>query len=515
MPKTDPRLLAAIGANEVKTSDEVVQFLSGQGQSPPAARGMLSRAAKSGRIWRSEHCRLPQNGRLFARPDFAGTNDFFIAASEKIGETDRKGLARCLTGVSEEGALLDITARKYLATALDENSERARYPTFEQELAALGEFGIDSDSLASGDRFLFARRVDIELAATAALQAVTRRRIECLLARILVDTLRRQNILSWNRYEVASPTDGAVYFNKHAFSAFGYSYLDPMVVRNDRGRDVGCPVLIDVFADTCNAHHLEGFCERLLRATFRGRSRQRHLGVIAAPDFQVDAWNAARQRKLWTVNLRQMFGDQALDALAEVEKLLREVDAGTQDGREIQSITRLLSELKANPIVTTLRSISFEAVAALVARSLGCEGVGLALDVPFQQTTRDVDVYGRRGNELWIIECKAIAANKDLDPADVRKFYAETLPAYVRYYRSRESAPFEKVIAEVWTTGKVCGTAMQELGEITIASNVQARIRGYQEIVDQTPSGVRGRIEELLTAIAVPISRETGMPLTT
>jgi hypothetical protein len=509
--------MAAIGPVEIKTSDEVVRFLTERGQSQAAARRMLSRAAKNRQVWRSESCRLPGNRRLFARMDFAGTDDFFVAAAAKIAETERKGIARCLKALGEYGSLLHCSARRYLASPDVQNSERARYPTFGQDLNALYEFGVETQFLASGDPYLSSSRSDREVAATEALRDVSRRRVECMLSSILVDTFRRQNILSWNRYEKANPRKGYVLFNGNVFSGFRYCYLSPVVRQGEEGRSVGCPVLVDVVSGRCRQTHLDGYSERIRRATFRGQSQQRYLGIIAATDFEEDAWPEARNRKLWTINLRQMFGDPALDALAEIEKILQEIDSGTlaSDSRSSDSIVRLLEDLKGNPIVNTLRSISFEVVAALIITALGCEGVGMALDVPFEQTTRDVDVYGSRGDDLWIIECKANAAEKELDSEDVRKFFTQTVPAFVHHRRSSGmDTHFDRVVAEIWTTGSVGSAALNELEQANLAVNVQAGIMNQQEVVERTPANrhLRRRVHELLTAIAMPISSETGAP---
>jgi hypothetical protein len=72
--------------------------------------------------------------------------------------------------------------------------------------------------------------------------------------------------------------------------------------------------------------------------------------------------------------------------------------------------------------------------------------------VPWQQTTRDVDVFGIRGDELHIIECKAYHGKKSISREDVRKFFTETVPALKGWLRTH-NRPFERCIAEIWTTG--------------------------------------------------------------
>lgn len=74
------------------------------------------------------------------------------------------------------------------------------------------------------------------------------------------------------------------------------------------------------------------------------------------------------------------------------------------------------------------------------------------------------------------------------------------------------SSGFDKVVAEIWTTGSVGHAAQQELEKTHLGANVQARLKNHQDVIESIPVGLRGRLQDLLTAIAVPISSETGLP---
>ena len=125
----------------------------------------------------------------------------------------------------------------------------------------------------------------------------------------------------------------------------------------------------------------------------------------------------------------------------------------------------------------------------------------MALDVPFQHTSRDVDVYGERKDDVLVLECKALTDGKELSPEDVRKFYTETLPAYVRTLAKRP----KNVFAEIWTTGKVGEAAQEALKSISLAANVVPVLRDGDKVRQLVPSKLE-RICCLLTAIALPVS---------
>ena len=130
-------------------------------------------------------------------------------------------------------------------------------------------------------------------------------REESLLARILADRLRRQNMFSWNRIELPDRETPYTIFNGQVFSTYGFSYLSPLVNwKKGTSKPTPCPVLIDVYQGACIPAQVDSFRQRIERATYRGRSQLRSLGIIAAKDFEQDAWKQARREGLVTISLR-------------------------------------------------------------------------------------------------------------------------------------------------------------------------------------------------------------------
>ena len=203
------------------------------------------------------------------------------------------------------------------------------------------------------------------------------------------------------------------------------------------------------------------------------------------------------------INLRQLFGDQALEAMATLERAFGSLSSQPIEATsaEFADFTDAVENLRANPVVVDLCSIGLEVLAGLALRSRGWEGLVLGLDAPFRETTRDVDVLARRGDALVIVECKAHRAGKELTAGTVRKFLTETVPACRRWWTQHHGNP-SHCRAEVWTSGSVGREAQDELARIPLAPGTEALIRGRTEIEDYLPSSIRGRARGLLTAIS-------------
>ena len=250
---------------------------------------------------------------------------------------------------------------------------------------------------------------------------------------------------------------------------------------------------------------------RRLSATCRGNRRQNWLGVVAAREFEQVAWKLARSKGLLTVNFRQMFGDEALEAMAKVELLLEafQLDRPPETTDPLfLSFAESIAELKTNPIVVDLRSIGFELIAAKALSATGYHGVGLNLIVPFPPTSRDVDVYGTRGDEVCLIECKAYHAKKLLTPEDVKKFYTETVPAFLSWWAKRNGSPPKKCRAEIWTTGKIGSEAKREFERVQVRDSVTKNILDSDGILACLPRTIKERCSQLLKSIAT--TDETG-----
>jgi hypothetical protein len=498
-------LLKYLEGDDVLTSSELIARLTKDGRSEAAARQVIRRTAGKG-IWRSEKLRLPKDERLFADARFAQTPAFFRAVGRKLALTSRGGLARCLETLGAREALHKIDVMRLLAVA-PANGKALPKRTYEHELGGLAEIGVQVVHHGTALESIVVpgkgASADAQELASRAASAVRR---EGLLARVLAERFRRQNMFAWNRVEFPDSEMPFTTFNNQVFSAFGFSYLSPLVRwKADKGKPSLCPVLIDVYHGLCLPSQVESFLRRIERATVRGKSRMPCLGIIAAKDFDREAWSAARSKGLMTVSFRQLFGEEALEAMAAVEELLhgltREARAAGGEGQFLR-FADLLKELKTNPVVTTLRSIGFEALSGLALGSLGYQSIEMGRIVPWQETTRDVDTFGFRGDELRVVECKAYHRKKSLLPEDVTKFFTETVPALKKWLRDNNRT-FNTCKAEVWTTGPLGREAREALHKLARPKADQWELVHGGVVEDLLPHAVKARGVQLLHAIAL------------
>lgn len=256
--------------------------------------------------------------------------------------------------------------------------------------------------------------------------------------------------------------------------------------------------------------------QRMERATHRGEKKQRCLGIIAGRSFSNEAWDLARHHRLMTVNFRQTFGEEALDALEEADRLIALVSSDRERfdaSAEAGKLAAMIKDLKTNDVVVAVKSIAFEVLAALTLRDDGWENVGLGRDVPFldpktkDKTTRDVDVYGNKKSDLWLVECKAYGDGKEVTETEVRKFFHETVPSYIAWHRARRD-PVETCYAELWTTGVFSEDAKKFFAGMKVQKAVVAELREVPSIRSLFSPHSKGRCEELLKAISSPVEEK-------
>jgi hypothetical protein len=498
-----------IGYDEVVTSTELKHRLVKLGYTDDNARQVIRRVfGQDPAFWRSEALQLPGGIRLYARREFHRRREFYGQIGRILGE-HRPGLARCLSKLATVGVLNRVQACKLLASPTQPGPSRA-YPHFDSELKALRELGVQVIREGTAFEYLLgAGRKPNDLSEQLASDAVTLLRKESLLARILIERYRRQNLVSWGGAEFPERDKHSVVFNDQLFTARGFCHLGPirrLVEVADGTRSVATPVLFDVHAGRCTPADVESFLERAERATCRGPRRHPWLGVIAAREFAQPAWKLARSRGLITVNFRQMFGDEALEAMARVEQVIEafQHDADPDAGREsFLSFASSLEELKANPVVVDLRSIGFELLTGMGLRSKGFERVKFGLLVPYKDTVRDVDAYGELGDDAWLVECKAYHSKKMITPDDVSKFVTETVPSFVKWWTQVNGRPLERCHAHIWTTGRVGSEAKRKLERTKLHRSVDGKLLGPDDILALLPSGIRERCTKMLASIAM------------
>lgn len=515
MASSNNPVVDAIKSQEVVTSGELISRLRDRGFTDEAARQAIVRSAKAGQIWRSDSLKLPRNERLFSTRAFRNHSEFFDEVGKKLAGTNRDGLAGFLRALGQQEVIHKINAMRLLAVAPAMTNRQREFNkrVYERELGGLKELGVEvvhggmpGECLVSPNRY---RSDDVDTLARAASQ---RLREETVLARVLTERLRQQNVLGWNQVNLPDTSTPFVVFNDQVFTAFGFSYLTPLTrPRPDGSGFTPCPVLVDCYQSECNVSQVNSFVQRLARVSNRGRGKMPVLGIIAAKDFERTAWDTAKKNGLMSVNLRQMFGEPALEIMAQIEHLLSGMDPSNdfdEQKRSFEELTSAMKDLKENPIVATVRAIGFEIVAALFLRSAGHEGVELGRTVPWQKSYRDVDAYGVCGGNLRVMECKAYHRKKSITPSEVEKFFTETVPALKRYLREK-GVQVEQCVAEIWTTGTKGKEAGDKLHKLKPPHGDKWRILRIEEMKKLLPPQIRKRSVELLNAIA-DVSHEQG-----
>lgn len=508
---TGERQLEAIVAKGVHTSSELISRLVAGGHSPENARQILSRRSNKNGVWRSGNLRLPRDERLFADRRAVGTQPFFLEAGIRLLSTGRHGLARIVGALGAHGLLHRIDALRLLAVAPESDvpsQQSRRGPSYESELRSLEELGAQIIQRGTALESIVApgatrRGKHVDALATEAIDHI---RYEAILARILAERFRRQNLLSWNRIDVPELERPYVIFNGQVFSAYGFSYLGPLKRWKVGAKTpTPCPVVIDCYHGDCSLPQVDSFIQRIERATIRRGKQQPVIGVIAARDFQRNAWDKARRASLMTVSFRQIFGDEALDAMVEVERLLGSFgqDKPEDSQKRFAEMTKLMEELRTNPVIADLRAIGLEAMCALILQAQGFASPELGRIVPWKDTTRDVDVFSIRGDdELRIVECKAYHRRKSLLDSDVRKFFTETVPALKKWLRERDRH-FTKCTAEIWTTGPKGKKAELALKELSPPRSDMWKLRRMDDMHEEIPKRIRDRGVKLLQTIAL------------
>lgn len=494
---------SAIGPKEVLTSSTLLARLRAKGLSSTQARQRMRRQAESdeGGVWRSKALALPRNERLFALKNFVGQTQFLDAVSTHL-KTARKGLARCLVAATRRPVLLEYEVAKLSASLLTVHAT-ARTPTVREEMAALTEVGFRHDA---ADTTL--SRLGQETATTAATsypaqKAAAKRAAETQITRILGEHYRRQNLIGWTSLTVADSLAGVLPFNGMLFSGFAYSWAKPLVILRQNRSRCPTPVMFDVYARHCFDEDVAGFAHRLSRAEHAKKLAFPLLGIIAAYDFAPSAFATAKKEGMLVVNLKDFFGSDALKALAAIEAVLVEVNAATPQGAGSSGndLAQTFKRLESHPLIADIKGMALESTAALVARADGWEDVQLGVDVPFDQTSRDVDVLATQHGQtkLRAIECKAHRRDIEVRPSDVKKFFNETVPALVKSRSMNGTRP--SVLAEFWTTGTIGTDAKRAFSECSFGSHVKPHLWGLEDVLKAIPTNLK-RSTSLVRSIA-------------
>ena len=190
-----------------------------------------------------------------------------------------------------------------------------------------------------------------------------------------------------------------------------------------------------------------------------------------------------------------------------MEHLLRLAGAGDLFGEHAAKINyeKLADDVAAldvHPHVAELRSLALEVVTAVLLRALGWEDVELSRTFKFNNTKREVDVVGKRGggSQIYLVECKAAHKIKELNPADVRKFFTETVPTACKAFRNVTNVT--KCQAEIWTTGLIGEEARETLASLKLSTCVVPMLREKAAVIDLVPPPL-SRCKRLIQALSL------------
>ncbi|AWI08303.1 hypothetical protein CKA38_02680 [Ereboglobus luteus] len=376
------------------------------------------------------------------------------------------------------------TVKKLTAVKLDKKSGGEKYTN---EISAISEISI-GNVLSVGAHSILARLKysvsDVEALIKLSNELEADSEIARQFLSLLIKHYRQQSIIAWNTPE---PGDD-ILFNGQLFSAVAYTHLRPLV-RYQGTKRIACPVLFEVLARSAESFDVEGFIERLRRAGDHTRSKLRLLGVMGATSLSPDALKLGKNHGLVMVNFRELFGETAVKMIQQARELLlslsaRRDEANAQDPNALadQMVTSI-SSLKSNPMVNELCGMALEIFTVAVLRSRNYEDVKARLTVPFstnrENTVREIDASGHNDDVHYIVECKALKADKELKLDQIKKFFCETVPSYLKFIGKAE---ISKCHAEIWTTGKVTPEASAYLNSLNLDRRVKRGILARQDI---------------------------------
>jgi hypothetical protein len=284
-----------VHANELLTSSVLIQRCVAAGLNQTHARQLLRRNSSNNGIWRSEKFVMQSNGRLYAHSNFRASEGF-VAQLLAILVAERPGLHRLAQKLLANEVVLRRHAEMLLACPID--TEKTRYPSYGAEVAALEEvMGCQVEMRDTVGERLVLRRLGGTLNSSAAgLSALTTFQTEVAITNILIEHLRCQNFISWHPAIKSENPQRLIQFNNYPFFAATFSWLSPMVRWNEKSnKPKPTPVVFHVCLSQCRTWDVEGLAARIERAGANKTSRLHVLGVLAASDFEIDAWNNAKK----------------------------------------------------------------------------------------------------------------------------------------------------------------------------------------------------------------------------
>ncbi len=456
------------------------------------ARQRMKREAESGNgVWRSKKLALPHNERIFAREDFVGKTQFITALKEHL-QNARPGLARCIEAALRQDVIMEHNVARLTASMVTEN-RKARIPTVADEMAALAEVGFRHEAPNTTLSRLVKKGGNPSTNLRPTNESLAQRVAESRITQILGEHFRRQSLISWSSLNVADAQNCAFEFNNFACSGFAFSFVRPLLKVRQGRSPAPTPVMFDVYARCCHQEDVEGFVERLERAQHSKKLPSPLLGVLAAYDLTKASLQVAKKAGLLAINLTDFFGKPALDALIVMESLLlqHEADVSKDTIAKADDLEKALHQLHSHPLIADIKGFALECVAALIIKADGWEDVRTGVNVKFATTTRDVDVVGIKhgGTKVRLIECKAHRKDIPVSSSEIKKFYTEAVPAFIK--DKCMNGIRAEIHAEFWTTGIMGTEATQALKECRVSSNVKPRLLDKSDVLKQIPNALK------------------------
>ncbi len=314
-----------VRGEELLTSSELIGRCVAAGFAQVNARQLVRRGSSRNGVWRSEKLVLQNNSRLFCHSSFKGSQKFITLLLPILAQ-ERPGLHRVLRKLLLDEVVLKPHAQMLLASPID--AKKVRYPTYESEIAALEEIlaGQLEAEGTLGERLVMKKLSGTMSSSAAGLSAQTAFQVEIALTNILIEYFRRQNFISWNAVVGREVQGGLIPFNNYPFFAATFSWISPLARWDPAaGKSKPTPVVFHACAGPCTVWDVEGLAARIERAGANKTSRLGIMGIVAAANFEPDAWKKAKEEGFLAINLRQLFGDFAFDAILQVQELLKNV----------------------------------------------------------------------------------------------------------------------------------------------------------------------------------------------
>jgi len=256
-------------------------------------------------------------------------------------------------------------------------------------------------------------------------------------------------------------------------------------------------VVVDGYAHEVSEIEVSALMEKLGRSS--SGFKKPIVGVLAAPGFTPDGFNAAKNSRIIAIPLAHVFGQVVREMLELIEAVrARPIDQATEQ------LVQLFSFAGESPLLVDLKSLAFEALAGLYVAVQGYNShLTIGLKAPFNQTYREADAFGviPNGTQAYIVECKAFGRNVELEEGDVSKFFTETVPAVIR--NTKEKYNIDTYRAELWTTGSVSADARAKFESIRVKQYVSKDLLDHERVMSQISNapGLR-RLGDLIRTIS-------------